>query len=227
MSNKLIKCKSCGREIAANVKECPACGVKNKKPIYKRIWFWIIAIIVILGVATAVSNSKKVTVAVVDMSTMTEADVDKWANENKINIKKKEEYSDTVAKGKVISQSVEANKNCYEGDKITVVYSLGKEPTEGQKNALKRAESYSSTTNMSKKGIYRQLTSEFEKFKAEEAQYAVDNMKVDWNANALARAKSYQKNSNMSKQRIYEQLTSEFEQFTPEEAKYAVDNLGN
>lgn len=177
MSNKLIKCKSCGREIAANVKECPACGAKNKKPIYKRIWFWIIAIIVILGVATAGSNSKKVTVAVVDMSTMTEADVDKWANENKINIKKKEEYSDTIAKGKVISQSVEANKNCYEGDKITVVYSLGKEPTAEQKNALKQAESYSSNLHMSKKGIYEQLKSEHgEKFTAEEAQYAVDNL---------------------------------------------------
>ena len=177
MSNKLIKCKSCGREISANVKECPACGAKNKKPIYKRIWFWIIAIIVILGVATAGSNSKKVTVAVVDMSTMTEADIDKWAAENKIKISRENKYSDTVEKGKFISQSVEANKNCYEGDKITVVYSLGKEPTAEQKNALKQAESYSSNLHMSKKGIYEQLKSEHgEKFTAEEAKYAIDNL---------------------------------------------------
>ncbi len=64
MSNKLIKCKSCGREIAANAKVCPACGAKNKKPIYKRIWFWILVLIVILGVATA-SNSKKMIVVAV------------------------------------------------------------------------------------------------------------------------------------------------------------------
>ncbi len=163
------------------------------------------------------------------MSAMTESDVDKWASENKINIEKKQEYSDTVAKGKLISQSVEANQNCYEGDKITLVYSLGKEPTAGQKNALKKAESYSSTMHMSKKGIYKQLTSDYgEKFTAEEAQYAVDNMKADWNANALAKAKTYQESMHMSKQKIYEQLTSEYgEKFTAEEAQYAVDNLGN
>ncbi len=58
MSKKLIKCKSCGKEIASNAKVCPGCGAKNKKPIYKKIWFWILVIIVILGGATA-SNSKK------------------------------------------------------------------------------------------------------------------------------------------------------------------------
>lgn len=47
--------------------------------------------------------------------------------------------------------------------------------------------------HMSKKGIYDQLVSEYgEQFSAEAAQYAIDNMKADWNANALAKAKSYQ-----------------------------------
>ena len=41
-----------------------------------------------------------------------------------------------------------------EGDKITISISLGKKPTTGQKNALKKAESYSSLMHMSKKGIY-------------------------------------------------------------------------
>lgn len=228
MSKKLIKCKSCGKEIASNATVCSGCGAKNKKPIYKQIWFWIIVIIVILVAATASNSTKNATVTVTDMSAMTEADVDKWASENKIKIEKKQEYSDTVAKGKLISQSVEADQNCYEGDKITLVYSLGKEPTAGQKNALKKAETYSSTMHMSKKGIYKQLTSQYgEKFTAEEAQYAVDNMKADWNANALAKAKTYQERMHMSKEKVYEQLTSEYgEQFTAEEAQYAVDNLG-
>ena len=47
--------------------------------------------------------------------------------------------------------------------------------------------------HMFKQGIYNQLTSEFEKFSPEVAQYAVDNVKADWNANALEKAKSYQK----------------------------------
>ncbi|MCH4205163.1 MAG: Ltp family lipoprotein [Solobacterium sp.] len=80
---------------------------------------------------------------------------------------------------------------------------------------------------MSKSRLYSQLTSQYgEGFTAEAAQYAVDNVKADWNENALEKAKSYQKNQSMSASRIYEQLTSEYgEGFTAEEAQYAVDNL--
>lgn len=100
--------------------------------------------------------------------------------------------------------------------------------TREQKNALKKAESYSNMMHMSKKAIYAQLTSEYgEKFSATDAQYAIDNIKADWNANALAKAKSYQDSMNMSKSAIYDQLTSEYgEQFTKAEAQYAIDHLG-
>lgn len=96
-----------------------------------------------------------------------------------------------------------------------------------QKSALKKAESYSKTMHMSKAKIYHQLTSEYgEKFSPEAAQYAIDNLKADFNKNALEKAKSYQKNMSMSPDSIYDQLVSEYgEQFTPEEAQYAVDNL--
>ena len=47
--------------------------------------------------------------------------------------------------------------------------------------------------HMSKQGIYDQLTSEYgEKFPADAAQYAIDNVEADWNANALEKAKLYQ-----------------------------------
>ena len=58
------------------------------------------------------------------------------------------------------------------------------------------------------------------------AQYAIDNVKADWNANALASAENYSDTMHMSKQGIYDQLTSEYgEKFTPEEAQYAIDNI--
>ena len=81
--------------------------------------------------------------------------------------------------------------------------------------------------NMSKAGIYDQLTSEYgEKFTAEAAQYAVDNVEADWKENALKKAKSYQETMSMSPSAIYDQLVSEYgEQFTAEEAQYAIDNL--
>lgn len=43
---KLIKCNSCGKEVAESAKSCPNCGAKVKKPIYKRVWFWIIIVLV-------------------------------------------------------------------------------------------------------------------------------------------------------------------------------------
>lgn len=99
-------------------------------------------------------------------------------------------------------------------------------PTE-YKNALKKAETYSKTMNMSKQGIYDQLTSEYgEQFPEDAAQYAIDNLNVDYKQNALEKAKTYQNTMNMSKNAIYDQLVSEYgEKFTKEEAQYAIDNL--
>lgn len=97
--------------------------------------------------------------------------------------------------------------------------------TAQQKAALSKAETYSDMMHMSKKGIYNQLTSEADKFKPEDAQYAVDNLKADYKENALKKAESYQKDQNMSADAILSQLTSEIEGFTQEEAQYAVDNL--
>ena len=99
-------------------------------------------------------------------------------------------------------------------------------PTE-YKSALKKAETYSKTMNMSKDGIYEQLTSEYgEKFTAEAAQYAIDNMVADWKQNALKKAETYQNTMSMSPSAIYDQLVSAYgEKFTAEEAQYAIDNL--
>lgn len=81
--------------------------------------------------------------------------------------------------------------------------------------------------NMSKQSIYEQLTSEYgEKFSAEAAQYAIDNLQVDYKQNALKKAQSYQESMSMSQRAIYDQLVSEYgEKFTAEEAQYAIDNL--
>ena len=94
-------------------------------------------------------------------------------------------------------------------------------------NALEKAEIYSDFIYMSKSKIYEQLTSEYgENFPSDAAQYAIDNLKADYNANALAKAKDYYEQMHMSKQGVYDQLVSEYgEAFTSEEAQYAIDNL--
>lgn len=96
-------------------------------------------------------------------------------------------------------------------------------------SALTKAQMYSDVMQMSKAGIYNQLTSEYgEKFSPEAAQYAVDTLQADYNANALAKAKQYQDTMAMSPSAIHDQLTSEYgERFTAEEADYAIANLNN
>lgn len=184
---KMIQCKSCSKEIASNAKSCPGCGAKNKKPIYKRPWFIVVAFFVIVGAVSGSGNDSS-----------------------------EPSNNGAVATGQVISQDQNAEE----------VSTEEKVPTE-YKSALKKAKSYSDTMNMSKAGIYDQLTSEYgEKFTAEAAQYAIDNVEANWKENALKKAKSYQEDMSMSPSAIYDQLISNYgEKFTEEEAQYAIDNL--
>lgn len=229
---------------------------KEKKPVYKKWWFWVIIAFVVIviiagasgdtegnvdtdtgvsvtqsGVNTNNDTTKKNTennkVTVVDFSSMSKTDIEKWATTNKVTVKFSEEYSDTVASGSVISQSKKANTTVKEGTTISVVISRGEKPSIEYQNALKKAETYSDMMHMSKQAIYDQLTSEYgEQFPADAAQYAIDNLKADYKANALEKAKTYQQSMSMSKSAIYDQLVSEYgEQFTAEEAQYAIDHL--
>lgn len=210
---------------------------EQKKSFYKKSWFWIIiiGIGIIIGasqsnntVNTPTNNYQKdnsVEVTIVDFSTMSKEEVKAWMDANKINGKIIEEYSNDIAKGNFVSQSISANTVAHQGDKINIVYSLGKEPTAEEKNALKKAETYSNSLHMSKQGIYNQLTSSVEGFTKEAAQYAIDNIEADWNKNALEKAKTYQTSMNMSSKAIYNQLISSVEGFTKSEAQYAIDNL--
>ncbi|HIX78516.1 MAG TPA: Ltp family lipoprotein [Candidatus Corynebacterium faecipullorum] len=95
------------------------------------------------------------------------------------------------------------------------------------KNALRAAKRYLDFSSFSEAKLYDQLTSEYgSQFSPEAAQYAIDQLDVDWNAEALESAESYLDFSPFSKAKLYDQLTSEYgEKFTPEQAQYAVDTV--
>lgn len=82
---------------------------------------------------------------------------------------------------------------------------------------------------MSKAGLLDQLTSPAgEQLSAAAGQYAVDNVKADWNANALGKARTYQTTMSMSTTAIREQLTSSAgEKFLPSEAGYTIQHLND
>lgn len=90
-----------------------------------------------------------------------------------------------------------------------------------QKNALQKAKDYLSFTSFSKSGLYNQLI--YEKYPDDAAQFAIDNIEVDWNAQALNKAEDYLSFTAFSDQGLYDQLI--YEGFSQEEAQYAIDNL--
>ena len=211
-----------------------------KKEPKKKALCMILAGFFIVGYAGCISDSKptesspKVAttekvkkVEKVEVADLSGTDAQAWCDQNGFKLSKEEDFSDSVAEGGFISQSPSAGTQLEKGSTVTVHFSKGKEPTMEDKNALAKAESYSSIMHMSKAAIYDQLTSSYgEGFPAESAQYAVDHLVADYKKNALEKAKDYQTNMHMSRSAIYDQLTSSYgEKFTAEEAQYAVDNL--
>lgn len=88
-------------------------------------------------------------------------------------------------------------------------------------NALSSANNYLDYSSFSKEGLKEQLI--FEQFPEDAAQYAIDNVKVDWNEQALKTAKSYLDYSSFSNADLQDQLV--YDKFTPEQAQYAINNL--
>ena len=92
----------------------------------------------------------------------------------------------------------------------------------GEKNALRSAKSYLNYTAFSKKGLIEQL--KFEGFSDSEANYAVNNVNVDWNEQAAKCAENYLRYTSFSKQGLIDQL--KFEGFTQEQAEYGATAVG-
>ena len=186
-----------------------------KKPFYKRWWFIaIVSIVVIAAIGQAIEEGKTSSSKSASQSQSApgaEAAPQTQSVPGAEAAPQTQSASETAAPAAVPTPEAEP-----------------KVPREYQ-NALESAKSYSNVMHMSKKGIYNQLISPYaDKFPAEAAQYAVDNLQADYNANALAKAKEYQETMHMSSQAIRDQLTSEYgEKFTASEADYAVAHLND
>lgn len=89
------------------------------------------------------------------------------------------------------------------------------------------AESYLNVIPFSEEGLFDQMTSEFgREFTDEEAEYALQNITVDWNEQALKAAEEYRDVYDVEGDELYDMLISEYDgKFTEEQAQYAMDNL--
>ena len=196
MKSKLISCKSCGHEIAKNAKICPQCGAKNKKPIFKKWWFWAILVLLIIG------------------SIGSDNDADGTNTKN------------VESQALSTTPEIQTNSTAQESTQAEVVTTESVTPavelTMGQKNALSSAKNYLSFSAFSYEGLISQL--EFEKYTYEDAVFAADNCGADWNEQALKSAKNYLSFSAFSYSGLIRQL--EFEKYTNDQAVYAADNCG-
>ncbi len=93
--NKGMKsCKSCGAPISKKAKTCPNCGAKNKKPIYLRPWLWVVAILLIIGIAASFGDESESK----NIGEDTVADSENVENNNGKNEKERTENKNTTAK---------------------------------------------------------------------------------------------------------------------------------
>lgn len=125
---KMTVCKVCGAEMASNAKTCPKCGAKNKKPIYLRPWFIILAVLLVLGIvgglggsssnSSASSNSSNTSTS--STNDAPEKEEEKEPEETIYNI------GDTVQTDKYELTINEVSQNSYVGTEY-----LGQEPSEG------------------------------------------------------------------------------------------------
>lgn len=189
--SKLMKCKTCSKEIASSAKFCPSCGAKNKKPFYKRGWFIVLAIFIIIGAIGSAGSDDTTTT---DNGTAgAEQEVSKNQNTEKdVPVEKEEkdiptEYKSALKQAKIYSETMHMSKaGIYDqltseyGGQFTeeaAQYAIDNVEADWKENALKSAQTYQETMAMSPNAIYDQLISEYGgQFTAEEAQYAIDNL---------------------------------------------------
>lgn len=213
-----------------------------KVPLISSIVLFLVGFACFVGIFVALPVSDDYTVSKNDTET-----IDKAKNTTNKNSESKPTKQSTEEKSTVEpsteevkteeKSTVEPSTEEVKTEEKTTVESSTKEslteekednkPNREQKAALSSAKSYSEYLNMSKEGIFEQLTSKAgDKYPEDIARYAVENLKADYKKNALESAKSYINIMDMSNEELYDQLTSSAgDKFTPEEAQYAIDNL--
>lgn len=172
-----------------------------RKPFYKRKWFIVLVILLVLGGIGAAMGG---------------GDTDTGEPTNTATEEKQEVKAE---------DSVEKEPAKEEAPKEPPAPKM----TTAQENAYKAAKNYIDVMPFSRQGLINQLSSEYgDQYDSADAEFAVSqlekNGEVDWNAEAYEAAKNYLDTMSFSKQGLIEQLESEYgDGFTHEQAVYGAD----
>lgn len=174
-----------------------AATVPPKKPIYKRTWFIVLAVLFGCGVLGNMLSGTPSTPPEPDPTTQSTPAPTETAPE--------------------VAEPEPAPEPEPEPEKPAEP-----EMTLGQEQAVQSASSYLSMGGFSRKKLIDQLV--FEDFSKADAEFAVDYLSPDWNEQAAQSAKSYIEMGGFSRQKLIEQLM--FEGFTKAQAERGVKAAG-
>ena len=151
----------------------------EKKPFYKRVWFWILVVLVIfIGSAAVSGGSNSSSSSSSSPSAKSSSSSSSHVSATKVAaLKSAQTYSDTMHMSK---QGIYDQLTSDAGDKFddtSAQYAVDHVKADWNKNALKAAESYQKDQNMSPEAIRDQLTSDAgDKFTQDQADYAVSHL---------------------------------------------------
>lgn len=191
----------------------------NKKNKQSKIYYTIAFMFLVGGLYMPFAKTVSPEQEAVESSKAESSSIKESKRKESISI---EEDAKSSSKAEAKSSSIKAKQSSAKSSE-----SSSKKIPREYVSALIKGQEYANSMYMSKKAVYNQLTSDYgEKFSSDAANYAIANIKANWNKNALHKAKEYQEEQNMSPDAIYDQLTSDYgEQFTPDEANYAIQHL--
>ena len=97
-----------------------------------------------------------------------------------------------------------------------------------QQNAIRSAKSYLDLKGFSRQGLIDQLSSDYgDRYPVSDATFAVDSLKVDWDAQAVRAAESYLSLKGFSCDGLIQQLSSSYgDKFTESQATYGAKQSG-
>lgn len=157
----------------------------QKKPFYKRVWFWVLAIILIIVIGSAIgggssfsdSSSTSSKTEQSSSKSSSTSSKPKTSATNLAALASAKTYADTMHMSK---QGIYDQLTSDAGDKFkpeAAQYAVDHLKADYNKNALEAAKSYQKDQNMSPEAIRDQLTSQDgDKFTDEQADYAVQNL---------------------------------------------------
>lgn len=234
-------CKHCMRQIDDDVAFCPACGKPQKtplrKPIYKRWWFWTLAIVLFISLTgsndDAPSNSNgEISGSGTDVVQVgTQPDQQLVPNApiavEDSNVTTGEKNALRAAKNylRILAFSYEGLIDQLEFDGYTsseATYAAMNCGANWNEQAHLSAENYLDTMPFSREGLIEQL--EFDGFTSTEATFGIDKCNANWNEQAALCAENYLDIMAFSREGLIEQL--EFDGFTREQAVYGVQQNG-